>query len=64
MATKKITIEVEVPEDVSDDFIKTLREKALELYLTYKWLQLPEADPKTIEELSREAKRRAAKETK
>jgi len=43
---------------MSEDFVRTLKEKAWELYLTYKWLQLPEADPKVIEELSREAKTR------
>ena len=60
MAVKKVTIEVEVPEGVEADFVETLRKKAWELYLTYKWLQLPEADEKIIEELAREAKKKTA----
>ena len=64
MATRKVTIEVEVPEDVEADFIETLRKKAWELYLTYKWLQLPEATPETIQKLAREAKKKAAEKIK
>ncbi len=62
MASRRIAIEVEVPEGISEGFVRTLKEKAWELYLIYKWLQLPEAGPKVIEELSRLAKTRAAKE--
>jgi len=60
MATKKIVVEVEVPEELEEDFIETLKRKAWELYLTYKWLQLPEATPETIQKLAREAKKKAA----
>ena len=64
MATKKIVVEVEVPEEVEADFIETLRKKAWELYLTFKWLQLPEADEKFIDELAREAKKKTAAKIK
>ena len=64
MATKKIIIEVEVPEELEKDFIETLKRKAWELYLTYKWLQLPEAPPETIQKLAREAKKKAAEKIK
>ena len=60
MATKKIVVEVEVPEELEEDFIETLKRKTWELYLTYKWLQLPEATPETIQKLAREAKKKAA----
>ncbi len=58
VATKKVVIEVEVPEGAGEDFVEALRKRAWELYLTYKWLQLPEADEKTVEGLAREAKKR------
>ena len=58
--TRRIVVEVEVPEELGEDFVETLRSRAWELYLTYKWLQLPEAPEKLVEELAREAKRRAA----
>ena len=61
MATKKITVEVEVPEGVGEDFVRVLRERAWELYLIYRWLELPEAKKEDIEELAREAKRRAGR---
>jgi len=60
VATKKVVVEVEVPEGVEADFVETLRKKAWELYLTYKWLQLPEADEKLVDELAREAKKKTA----
>ncbi|MCE4627956.1 MAG: hypothetical protein F7C34_02240 [Desulfurococcales archaeon] len=44
--TRRITIEVEVPEELGEDFVETLRTKAWELYLAYKWLQIPEAPRK------------------
>jgi len=59
MATRKVVIEVEVPEGAGEDFVETLRKRAWELYLTYKWLQLPEAGEEAVEELAREAKKRA-----
>ncbi|MCE4624377.1 MAG: hypothetical protein F7C35_00745 [Desulfurococcales archaeon] len=43
-----------------EDFVETLGNRAWELYLTYKWLQLPEVPERKVEELVREAKRRAA----
>jgi len=63
VATKKVTIEVEVSEEVLERaFVETLKKNVWELYLTYRWLRLPEAPPEAIEELSREAKRAAWKE--
>ncbi len=61
VATRKITVEVEVPEEFESDFVRTLRERVWELYLAYKWIQLPEADENVIEELAGEAKRRGAR---
>ena len=63
-ARKKITIEVEVPEGLGEDFIEILRTKVWELYLTYRWLQLPEAPNKIVDELAKEAKRGAAEKIK
>ena len=60
VGTRKVVIEVEVPEGAGEDFVETLRKRAWELYLTYKWLQLPEASEGVVEELAREAKKRAA----
>ena len=62
VATKKVVIEVEVPEGAEEDFVETLRKRAWELYLTYKWLRLPEADERIVEELAREAEKRASME--
>ena len=61
VATRRITVEVEVPEGAGEDFVRVLRDKAWELYLIYRWLELPEARERDIEELAREAKRRAGR---
>ena len=55
---KKVIVEIEVPEQIdAEKFEDRLKEAALLLL----WLSLPPAPPRTIEELSAEAKQRAAR---
>ena len=60
VATRRVVVEVDVPSVLEEDFIRTLRERLWELYLIYKWLQMPEAGEDVIESLAREAKRKVA----
>ena len=60
MATRRVVVEVDVPEGLEEDFVRTLRERLWEFYLVYKWLLMPEAGEDVIESLAREAKRKVA----